>query len=165
MIHPYTMVLWYHLHHCTNLPYKEIPRGAWVAQLVKNLPSAQVMISGSWDQAPDQASCSERSLLVPPPLFLLPILSLKSFKKSLFICLRSGRSRGRGTSRPYAECRARCGAWSQDPEIMTWAEIKSDTQPTEPSRCAPPSVLWWIATAYDCGSHKIYLTVALVSTF
>ena len=26
-------------------------RGAWVAQSVKYLPSAQVMISGSWDQA------------------------------------------------------------------------------------------------------------------
>ena len=41
-------------------------RGAWVAQWVKPLPSAQVMISGSWDQAPNQALCSTGSL--PPPL-------------------------------------------------------------------------------------------------
>ena len=26
--------------------------GPWVAQLIKRLPAAQVMISGSWDQAP-----------------------------------------------------------------------------------------------------------------
>ena len=31
--------------------------GVWVAQLVKQLPSPQVMIPGSWDQAPSQALC------------------------------------------------------------------------------------------------------------
>ena len=30
-------------------------RGAWVAQLVKPLPSAQVMIPESWDRAPHRA--------------------------------------------------------------------------------------------------------------
>ena len=29
-----------------------VNQGAWVAQSVKHLPLAQVMISGSWDQAP-----------------------------------------------------------------------------------------------------------------
>ena len=43
-------------------------RDAWVAQSVKCLPSAQVMISGSWDRAPCWAPCSARSLLLPLPL-------------------------------------------------------------------------------------------------
>ena len=42
--------------------------GAWVAQLVKRLPSAQVMVPGSWDRAPHRAPCSAGSLLLPPPL-------------------------------------------------------------------------------------------------
>ena len=33
-------------------------RDAWVAQSVKLLPSAQVMIPGSWDQVPHQVPCS-----------------------------------------------------------------------------------------------------------
>ena len=37
--------------------------GTWVAQWVKSLPSAQVMISGSWDRAPNQDLCSVGSLL------------------------------------------------------------------------------------------------------
>jgi len=39
-----------------------------VAQLVKRLPSAQVMIPGSWDRAPHWAPCSAESLLLPFPL-------------------------------------------------------------------------------------------------
>ena len=31
-------------------------KGAWVAQVVECLPLAQVMIPGSWDRAPSQAS-------------------------------------------------------------------------------------------------------------
>ena len=42
--------------------------GTWVAQWVKPLPFAQVMISGSWDRALHQALCSAGSLL--PPLSL-----------------------------------------------------------------------------------------------
>lgn len=52
--------------------------GAWVAQLVKNLPLAQVMIPGvlgSWDQAPHWAPCSAGSLHLPLPQ-LLPLLVL-----------------------------------------------------------------------------------------
>lgn len=47
--------------------------GAWVAQWVKLLPLAQVIISGSWDQAPPQhgAPCSAGSL--PLPLLVLPL--------------------------------------------------------------------------------------------
>ena len=62
-------------------------RGAWVAQWVKPLPSAQVMISGSWDRVPHRAPCSAGSLL--PPLLSLPAslptcdLSLSNKKKSL----------------------------------------------------------------------------------
>ena len=41
---------------------------AWVAQLVKQLPSAQVMISASWDRVPHWAPCSAGSLLLPLPL-------------------------------------------------------------------------------------------------
>ena len=46
--------------------------GAWVAQWVKPLPSAQVMISGSWDQGPHRALCSAGSLL-PSLSLCLPL--------------------------------------------------------------------------------------------
>ena len=46
---------------------KNIIWGAWVAQSLKHLRSAQVMISGSWDRAPH---------LLPLPLPLL-VLSVK----------------------------------------------------------------------------------------
>ena len=54
-------------------------RGAWVAQWVKPLPSAHVMVSGSWDRALHQAFCSAGSLL-PPSLCLhlcLLVISVK----------------------------------------------------------------------------------------
>ena len=38
--------------------------GAWVAQLVKGLPSAQVTIPGSWCGALRRVLCSVRSLLM-----------------------------------------------------------------------------------------------------
>ena len=41
---------------------------AWVAQLVMQLPSAQVMIPGYWDRVPHRAPCSAGSLLLPLPL-------------------------------------------------------------------------------------------------
>ena len=40
-------------------------QGAWVAQLMKRLLSAQIMILGSWDGAPCWAPCSVGSLLLP----------------------------------------------------------------------------------------------------
>ena len=50
---------------------------AWVTQWVKWLPSAQVMISGSWDRAPHWAPCSAGSLLLhfplPSPVFPLSL--------------------------------------------------------------------------------------------
>ena len=42
--------------------------GVWGAPLVKHLPSTQVMISGSWDGAPQRGSAG--SLLLPLPLLL-----------------------------------------------------------------------------------------------
>ena len=51
--------------------------GPWVAQSVKHLPFAQVMISWSWDGALCWAPCSTGSLLlpltVPLPLLVLTV--------------------------------------------------------------------------------------------
>ena len=53
------------------------------------LPSAQVMILGSWDRAPHQASCSAESLLLPLPFPSHPpcvlFLSHKSLKRKQFL--------------------------------------------------------------------------------
>ena len=46
---------------------KILARDAWVAQLVKQLPLAQVMIPASWDRVPHRAPCSAGSLLLPLP--------------------------------------------------------------------------------------------------
>ena len=56
-----------------------VTKGIWVAQLVKGLLSAQVMISGSWDGAPCQASFSAKSLLLTLSL-PLPITRSCSLK-------------------------------------------------------------------------------------
>jgi len=55
-----------------------------VAQSAKRLPSAQVMISGSWDRVLPQAPCSAGSLLLPLPLplpLLVHTLSLSQLNK------------------------------------------------------------------------------------
>ena len=52
----------------------------WVAQSVKYLLLAQVMISGSWDLALSQAPCSVGTLLVSPPQ-TLPFFSLSLSKR------------------------------------------------------------------------------------
>ena len=64
--------------------------GTWLAQLVKHLPSAQVMIPGFWDRVLHQAPCLAGSLLLPFPLLLLianactlSIKLKKIFKKSV----------------------------------------------------------------------------------
>ena len=54
---------------------KLLRRGLRVAQFVKHLPLAQVMIPGSWDGALRQGPGSLGSLLLPLPL-LLPLLVL-----------------------------------------------------------------------------------------
>ena len=54
--------------------------GAWVAQLVKCLPSAQVKISGSWDGASRWAPCSMGSLLLPS-LYCSPASALSLSSK------------------------------------------------------------------------------------
>ena len=58
--------------------------GAWVVQLAKCLPSAQVVIPGSWDQAPHGAPYSMGNLLLPFPLPVTPpacALSVKYINK------------------------------------------------------------------------------------
>ena len=57
------------------IEFKCFLRGTWVAQVVKCLPWARVMISGSWDRAPHVAPCLAGSLLLPFPL-LLPVFLL-----------------------------------------------------------------------------------------
>ena len=54
-----------------TIPEEVQTGGTWVAQSVKHLPSAQVMIPGSWDGALHWAPCSPGSLLLPLPLPLL----------------------------------------------------------------------------------------------
>ena len=68
----------------------------------------------------------------PPPLFLLPPPP-------------PHRERGRGErilSRLHAQCRIQRRAWSYDPEIMTWAEIKSWTLKWL-SHAYTPSLISW----------------------
>jgi len=69
--------------------------GTWVAQSVKRLPSAWIMIPGSWDRALHRAPYSAKSLLLPLPLPLLMLArslseinkSLKKKKKRCFLLL------------------------------------------------------------------------------
>ena len=59
-----------------EIPAKETsPGDAWVAQTIKHLPLAQVMIPGPWNPAPHWGPCSAGSLLLPLPLFPAPAIS------------------------------------------------------------------------------------------
>ena len=62
---------------CSSPVYRRVRevQGTWGAQSVKCLPSAQVMIPGSWDRVPHWAPCSVGRLLLLLPLPLL-VLSL-----------------------------------------------------------------------------------------
>ena len=66
------------LHNSADLfnSFKEKMRDAWVAQLVKHLPLAQVMIPGFWDGAHIGAPSSVRCLLPPLSLPAVPYLCL-----------------------------------------------------------------------------------------
>ena len=67
----------------TRFSSENSSRGAWVAQSVKCLPSAQVMIRGSWDRALQWAPCSADSLFLPLPLPATP----PAYALFLFLCL------------------------------------------------------------------------------
>ena len=66
---------------------RKVELDAWVAQWVRHLALAQVMISGSWDRALRWASCSAGSLVLHLPLQLallvLSLCQIKSFLKRL----------------------------------------------------------------------------------
>jgi len=51
--------------------FKIVTWGRLGGSVIERLPSAQVMIPRSWDQAPHWAPCSAGSLLLPLPLPLL----------------------------------------------------------------------------------------------
>ena len=53
---------------------KKVHQGTWGAQPPKCLPSAQVMVPGSWDQVLCGATCSAENLLLPLLLPLPPLL-------------------------------------------------------------------------------------------
>ena len=71
------------LENSMEVPQNVENRDAWVAQLVKQLPSAQVMIPASWDRVPHQAPCSAGSLLLP---LTLPS-TLSAYARSLSLSL------------------------------------------------------------------------------
>ena len=75
------------MYRLVSLPFLKSEGGHLGGSVLKHLPSAQVMILGSWDRAPVWALCSAGSLLVPlliplpqTPLSLFVSLSLKIFK-------------------------------------------------------------------------------------
>ena len=71
-----------HVHCCVNYETEKFEaRGPWVAQLMKHLLSAQVMIRGSWDRVPHRAPCSVGNLPLSLPL------ALHWLVLSLAICL------------------------------------------------------------------------------
>jgi len=68
-----------------SFPNKKAGWGHLGGSVVKRLPSAQVMISGSWDRAPHQAPCPAESPLLPLPLPAAPRLcSLPFSVKQIF---------------------------------------------------------------------------------
>ncbi|XP_034513918.1 bone marrow stromal antigen 2 isoform X1 [Ailuropoda melanoleuca] len=67
---------------CPSFSVNRPPRDAWLAQSVKRLPSAQVMVSRSWNGVPHQAPCSAGSLLLPlPPPAAPPSCALSLINK------------------------------------------------------------------------------------
>lgn len=98
--------------------------------------------------------------LIPTFDVINPSFTFLFFKKDLFILLREsmrllecalkctlkcgegGVGGGRESpSHLSTECRTWCRTWSQEPEIMSWAEIGVDAQSTEPPRHPLPSLL------------------------
>ena len=65
----------------SNICLKQMSWGAWVAQSVMCLPSVQVVISGSWDQASCQGSpLSGKSASSSPSVHALPLSCCLSSK-------------------------------------------------------------------------------------
>ena len=92
-IHPFHLVnVQNKVKKCIQILLFKKEGGAWVAQSVKLLPLAQVMIPGSWNWAQHQGPCSAGSLFLPLPLLLSPfllshslIISLKLISKKSFL--------------------------------------------------------------------------------
>ena len=56
-----------HVAYILHVTQNESTWGAWVAQSVEHLPSAQVVIPGSWDQVPHWVPCGGASAYVSFP--------------------------------------------------------------------------------------------------
>ena len=116
-----------------------------MAQPVRHLPSAQVMILGSWDTAPHQAPCTVGSLLLPLPLPLPPAYALslslslsqinkvlKKVQKSIFLGVLYGKrwQRNRqGTSEVLTQPSWQdSGAW----DLVMWQKVATSGQVPSP---------------------------------
>ena len=73
--------------HYYYLAHQSLSWSTWVAQLVKHLALAQVMIPGSWDGAPSWAPCSVGTLLLPPLALPWPMLGLSLCQIIFLKCL------------------------------------------------------------------------------
>ena len=83
---------------------KCVSSGAWVAQWVGPLPSAQVMISGSWDRVPHRALSAQQGASFPSSLsaclsVYLWSLSNKFLKKPPTCCLQETNFKPEDTAR------------------------------------------------------------------
>ena len=65
-------------------------RGTWIAELVRHLPSTQVMIPGSWDWTPHWDPCSSGNLLLPLLVLSLSLCQINKYTLFFFKLLSWG---------------------------------------------------------------------------